>query len=126
MSFERRLYFLWPPGGIGLEKANLTHSLMLFGFPLTIVIIPGSEDDKLLVVIDERPAPRPVPAGGPTTLDKLFSVHTVSLCSLIEKHFIGNLPSVVTVGSSELRQKNTVGGGVFLLTEQEITRRKRI
>lgn len=58
-----------------------------FFFPFGIL---GTEDNKLLIMIDERPAPRPVPAGGPTTLDKLFSVHADSPCSLIEKHFIGN------------------------------------
>lgn len=50
-----------------------------FLFPLGI---PGAEDDKLLIVIDERPAPRPVPAGGSATLNKLFSVHDASLSSL--------------------------------------------
>ncbi|EHU0461815.1 hypothetical protein KYZ27_004415 [Salmonella enterica] len=76
----------WLPFVAGAELPFFAQNDCPFLFPLGI---PGAEDDKLLVVIDEGPALRPVPAGGPTALDKLFSVHAVSLCSLIKKHFIG-------------------------------------
>ena len=42
---------------------------------LVALDIPCAEDDQLVIMIDERPAPGPVTTGGPPALDELFAVH---------------------------------------------------
>ena len=42
---------------------------------LVTLNVPRPENDQLVVMIDERPAPGPVTACRPAALNKLFSVH---------------------------------------------------
>ncbi len=58
----------------GIESQKISIYILLIPLIFFALSIPGAEYNQLLIMINKRPAPCPVPAGSPTTLNKQFTV----------------------------------------------------